>query len=162
MEDYVNNNTIIKNEFYNIFKESVTCPLCNSIYIDPVICMNCQKVYCKKCIDKWSNDNKSCPNNCVEAKYQNCIGKNEILSKLSFKCNKCQKEIKYDEAKNHKDSCSPGKILIEEPTPTTPTQSTPTPTPSGMITMEKISNEQMSVFRNQGKEVIYINGKFIY
>ncbi len=153
MEKYVNNNTIVKNNIYNIFKEEVTCPLCNSIYIDPVICMNCQKVYCKKCIDKRSNDNKSCPNNCVEAKYQNSIGKNEILSKLSFKCNECQKEIKYDEAKSHKDSCSPGKILIEEPTPT------PTPTPTGM-TLEKISKEQMSVLRDQGKEVTYITGKF--
>ena len=31
MENYINENTIIKDELYNAFKESVTCPLCLSI-----------------------------------------------------------------------------------------------------------------------------------
>ena len=114
MEEYINKNTIIENEIYIAFKESVTCPLCLNILINPVMCMNCQKNFCKRCIDSYSQKNSKCPNECSEPKYQISLGKNEILSKLKFKCKKCETQFQYDEAQKHNDCCDPDKSLSSQ------------------------------------------------
>ena len=101
MEEYFNSKTIIEDEIYKAFKETVTCPLCKNILIEPLICMKCQKIYCKKCINNLDLDNKKCPNNCIEPFFENCLGISEILSKLKFKCEKCEKQIEYNDAQNH-------------------------------------------------------------
>ena len=105
MEEYVNNDTLIENQISKIFKASVTCPLCKDILINPLMCTKCQNVYCKKCIDDWIKIRKVCPNNCKELDFQECMGKKDILSKLQFRCIGCQKEIFYNEAQSHHDSC---------------------------------------------------------
>ena len=113
MEKYVNNDTVIDNEMFKIFKPSVTCPLCKNIFIKPVM-SKCQNVYCKNCIDNWSKNNTKCPNNCCEEpEYQNCIFKNEILSQLKFYCVGCGKELAYNEAENHHNSCCPNKTSAD-------------------------------------------------
>ena len=105
MEKYINENTVVKSEIYLAFKEDVTCPICSKLIINPLMCMNCQNVYCKKCIDDWSKKNNKCPNRCKNPKYKKSIEKCNTLSKLKFKCEKCGKEIKYDDVKKHADTC---------------------------------------------------------
>ena len=105
MDEFINEDSVIKNEYYSSFQDSVTCPLCLSIFIDPVMCMKCQNVYCRKCADDWSKKDSKCPNRCLEPKYQKCLQKDEILSNLHFKCEKCKLTISYNKAKNHKDNC---------------------------------------------------------
>jgi hypothetical protein len=109
MELYVNNDTLVEDDISKIFKSSVICPLCKSILIKPFMCMKCQNVYCKKCIDNLSEKNEKCPNNCDSPTFQNCLVKKEILSKLYFCCVGCGKEIPYDEAEKHHISCCPDK-----------------------------------------------------
>ena len=55
--------------------------------------------------------NKNCPSNCHLAQYQKCLGKEEILSKLQFKCIKCDKEIPYKETEKHHIDCCPNRNL---------------------------------------------------
>ena len=114
MEEYINKETVIKNDIFKLFDESVTCLICKNILINPVMCMNCQNVYCKNCTEKWSKENQKCPNGCDNQNYQKCITKNEILSKLKFKCAKCGDEILYDDAKKHHDSCDSNNINVDE------------------------------------------------
>ena len=71
------------------------------------MCMNCQNVYCKKCIDQWSKKDNKCPNRCENPNYKKSIEKNNILSKLKFKCAKCDKEILYDIVEKHVNECDP-------------------------------------------------------
>ena len=52
MEEYVNQNTLKKDEITKLFLPSIIWLLCNDILIKPVMCMKCQKDYCKKCLDK--------------------------------------------------------------------------------------------------------------
>ena len=52
MEKYVNSNTIIKNEVYEAFKDSIICPFCSNLIIEPVICFSCQETFCKNCYKK--------------------------------------------------------------------------------------------------------------
>ena len=155
MENYINENTIIKDELYNAFKESVTCSLCLSILINPVMCMKCQNVFWKKCVSDWSKKDEKCPNGCTEPNYQRCLGQNEILSKLKFKCETCGNNYKYEEAKNHLNSCYPGQINEEE---------NKIENSNNKITInepkfEKLSSDEIERLKRQGNDVTYITGK---
>ena len=143
MEDYINNNTLVENEISTLFKDSFTCPLCKNVFINPYICMNCQKVYCKKCIDNWSKSNKKCPNNCEKPNYQECLGKKDILSKLKFKCSKCAGEIDYDDAERHHNSCT-GKTSSNTP---------------NEKRIKKLTSDEVNILKQEGNEITYITGK---
>ena len=96
MEKYINNETIIKNDIYEAFKDVINCSICQNILIDPVMCMNCQNNFCKKCIEK-----QNICSHCREVNFRKSIGKQDILSKLTFKCKECGKKYLYDEAERH-------------------------------------------------------------
>ena len=76
--------------------------------------MNCQKNFCKRCIDSYSQKNSKYPNECSDSKYQISLWKNEILSKLKFKYKNCVKEFQYDEDQNHNDSCDRDKSISNQ------------------------------------------------
>ena len=145
MEKYINKDTIIENEIYQIFQSSVICPICSNIYIDPILCITCQKVYCKKCIENLKKSNTNNQHNCEKPQNKNSIDKNEILSKLKFYCVGCNKEIEYNNAEEHHNSCCPGK------------------TPSNMIKSEnekkifqKLTPQEAQKFIKDGREVTFI------
>ena len=140
MDGYVNNITLVDSGISQILIISVTCPLCENIYIDPVIC-KCKNIYCKACIDDWIKKNKKCPNKCKKPNYQKCNEKNDILSKLKFRCLGCQKEILYFDAKSHHKSCCPDKKISK---------------------IKKIDKETINAFRNYNDGYIRtIKGKKI-
>ena len=104
MEDirnYINESNIINEEIYNEFKYSVTCQICSNIIYEPMMCMVCQKVYCKLCISQWAITNRKCPYRCINPNYQIAKDMTQLLSKLKFKCKNCNKIIKYNNMKNH-------------------------------------------------------------
>lgn len=155
MEILINDNTIIKDDIYNTFKDSVSCPLCFSILINPIMCMNCQNVFCKSCINEWSKKDDKCPNRCANPNYKRSLGKNEILSKIKVKCENCGNPIQYDNVLRHYKSCCPEKIPpeveknIEEP------EIKPTKKPK----LEKISREEIENLKRNGNDVTDITGK---
>ena len=105
MENFISKDTVVEDAIYSVFKDSVICPICSNILINPVMCMNCQSSYCKKCIERRQEKDNKCPNKCENPNYKSSIEKNNILSKLKFKCQNCGEEILYDNAKSHIDSC---------------------------------------------------------
>ena len=113
MEKYINDDTIVKNEIYLVFQELLNCPICSNILINPYMCMNCQNVYCRKCIEEWSKRNNKCPNRCDNPNYKRSLEKSKTLSKLKFKCQKCGTNFLYDEIKKHSDECKKYKKIIE-------------------------------------------------
>ena len=145
MEEYVNNDTLKEDDISTSFKNSVTCSICNNILINPIICLKCQKVFCKKCIDKWKENNNNCPNNCNEPNYQKCLGKNDILSKFKFFCVGCNDEIDYDKAEAHHNDCCPGKTSAEFK--------------KNEVKLKKLSSNEVEMLKNQGNQITYITGK---
>ena len=115
MEKYINDDLVIKNEMYNAFKDSIKCPICLKILINPMMCMNCQNVYCKNCIEKWKEKNNECPLGCQNPNYQKSLEKNNILSKLKFKCVNCEGEIEYNNVEKHPESCKGKKTIKKIP-----------------------------------------------
>ena len=144
MESYVNKKTLVEDEISKIFLDSVICSLCKSILIKPVMCMKCQKNYCKKCIDNWNENNEKCPNGCDSPNYQESVAKKDIISKFKFRCVICGEEILYDDTENHHDSCSGKKTTKINPE---------------NINMKKLSPEETEKYKKEGKEMVYITSK---
>ena len=161
MEEYINDKTIMKNAIYDTFKDLITCSLCSRILINPVMCMKCQAAFCKKCIDNWSQSNSKCPKGCNEPNYD--IGKvqKDMLSKLEFKCQKCENKFHYDEAEKHSKSCNP-KEPTSTPTPISAKNSNPpnlTENINPQNKIERISTNKMIEIQKQGKDVSHITSK---
>ena len=174
MEEYINNKTVVENDMFKLFKDSVTCPLCKNILINPFMCIKCQKVYCKRCIDIRTNNNEK------------CLLKNDILSKLKFKCLRCEQEIEYSNVQSHYDSCSqnittPDKLTEEmknSNTTNTPKEEsenrvenqqdssniekTSTENTDTHEIMRRLTREEMDKLKKEGKKVTYISGKNNY
>jgi len=79
-------NFDIKNETFNSFPELIICQICQCIMLEPVMCLNCQNYYCKKCIEDWKKKSPTCPNKCEEPIFKNVIEKNRLITKMKFKC----------------------------------------------------------------------------
>ena len=106
------------------------------------MCMNCLNVYCKKCIDDWSKKNNKCPNRCENPNYRKSIEKCNTLSKLKFKCEKCGKEIKYDDVKKHADTCEVNIINQSNQTDN-----------GNIKRLKKIKKEEVNKLKKKGKLV---------
>ena len=105
MEKYINDNTVVDAEIYKVFKDFIKCPICHNILINPIMCLGCQKAYCKKCIDEWSKNDDRCPTRCKNPTYQKNVEKNNMLSRLKFKCEICGEKVDYDSVEKHMEIC---------------------------------------------------------
>ena len=102
MEEYANEKTIVKDNIYEMFKESILCEICHSIMIEPVICLNCQNTFCKKCKEKLEENGENCPGKCQKPIIKDVIQKNNNITKFKFKCIKgCGQEILFNNLLPH-------------------------------------------------------------
>jgi hypothetical protein len=102
MEEYINENTIIKDEIYKAFKDNIYCCSCKHLMIEPVMCSECQSTFCKNCLEKSMEKRKSCPNKCENSSFIKINEKNNSITKCKFKCIKgCKKEISFHDIKEH-------------------------------------------------------------
>ena len=110
IEEYINEDSIVKNELYEELKDSITCPICECLMIEPMVCSKCQNTYCKKCIDGWKKKSNSCPNRC-DSEFNKVIEKKNFITKMKFKCLKgCGEEIKFKDLEEHyKKNCTSNK-----------------------------------------------------
>ena len=74
------------------------------------MCIHCQNVYCRQCINKWRIINAKCPLRCINPNYQISHDIAKILSNLKFKCKNCNNIFNYNDMKNHFTGC---KILTD-------------------------------------------------
>ena len=102
----LNEDNLIKDEFYQAFKESIICPICNEILLEPMMCMNCQNVFCKDCIETWKKKDNKCPFRCENPIYKMSNEKNSILFNLKFECENCGEIFNYQNILNHS-NCTP-------------------------------------------------------
>jgi len=102
MEEYINEETIIKNEIYNAFKENIYCPICRHLMIEPAMCTQCQSTFCKNCFEKSMKKRKTCPNKCKNSSFININEKNNSITRCKFKCIKgCLEEISFNDIIKH-------------------------------------------------------------
>ena len=94
--DFLTDDCIIEDEVYAGIKDIIKCKYCFKILKEPMICRDCQNVYCKACIDKKPNICK-----CKNPDYVPSIDKKAVLSMLKYRCKNCKKEVKYNEVESH-------------------------------------------------------------
>ena len=106
-KDYFSEDCIVENDYYKAIKNLLICPLCNKLYKKPLMCSICQNVYCQNCLEQYVKK-KICPNNCNNNKFTKSISRNELLSKVVYKCKNCSKEVFLNDIKAHLESnCLP-------------------------------------------------------
>ena len=160
MEEYINDDTLIENEYYKVIKDLVICPLCFCILIDPIMCIKCQNVFCKKCVKNWEKKEDKCPNRCIEPNYQTSKGKIEILSNLQFKCKDCKMTIKYNEVEEHRQICCADLLQTYEIIDI-PNDNASLGTPSSCnntnlsYKFKKLTSEEMYNLKNKGNKINY-------
>ena len=101
LTEYIQEKYIINRNLYESIKDSVTCAICSNIIINPTVCMNCQKAYCRNCITHWNNLKHYCPYKCDNSKYNKSIVVANLLSKLNFTCKDCFNIVNYDKMEKH-------------------------------------------------------------
>ena len=115
MEKYINEETIEKDNIYDLIKDKITCPICNNIMIEPVICLGCQTTFCKKCKKILKKKKQNCPNECKNPTISDVVEKNNMISKFKFKCIKgCGTEIPFKDINKHYNSdCLSKKKIVK-------------------------------------------------
>jgi len=103
MSDIINDtDNICNREYFDKFKDILSCVLCKGFIYKPIECRECGTNYCKKCIDNCGKKGNCCVNNCSTppcnspTKATKCI-----IEKLEIKCQKCLKVIKYNNYPSH-------------------------------------------------------------
>ena len=99
-DDYFKDDSLVEDQLYISLKDLLICPYCHKLLKNPYMCSKCQKNYCKKCLEEYSNM-KKCPNDNKESEFKHSIMINEMLSKLKYKCKNCKKEIFQSDIKSH-------------------------------------------------------------
>lgn len=117
MEKYVNEDTIIKTDAYEIIKDNLLCPICKHLMVEPVICLNCQNTLCKKCSENLKAKGQNCPYNCENSILKDVIGKNNLITKFKYRCIKgCGEELSFNDIEKHYNSkCCLKKIKTLTP-----------------------------------------------
>lgn len=111
-EEYFSDDCIVENSLFKSLKELLICPLCKNIFKEPLMCSECQGVFCEKCLDNYLSG-KVCPNKCHNNKFSKSISKNELLSKIKYKCKNCKKEVMQSDINSHLESNCQPKTQIE-------------------------------------------------
>ena len=102
MEEYINEETIVKDSIYETFCDSIQCQICKEIMISPLICLNCQSRFCQKCMEQLKESEYKCPGKCEEPNITEVTEKNNYIKKFKFNCIKgCGKQLKFEEIEFH-------------------------------------------------------------
>lgn len=78
------------------------CSICMTLVNDPVKCGdNCESLFCRACIKKWSAKETSCPKKCGQAGQAFKEGKlvkyeRNTLNNIQFTCEKCGSTYSYE------------------------------------------------------------------
>ena len=93
-------------EFVQRLPRELTCSICMKVSIQPHLVNCCEKQFCKRCLDKWSMKNKSCPL-CRSEDFSTILlkQKSRKIGELKVYCpNKqhgCKEELKIVEYADH-------------------------------------------------------------
>ena len=103
------NDAFIENcKDYELIIDSIKCPICLNVLLEPIECNKCQCIICENCFFILQLADKSCVNDfCKEGKYEKANKfTRSILSNLLIKCYACQKgKIRYEDYCEHIKKC---------------------------------------------------------
>ena len=93
-------------DFFEALPEKLTCPICMKALSEPHLVNCCETVFCKGCLDKWSQNAKTCPH-CRSTDFSHMLLKQQSrkIGELKVYCpNKkhgCECVLKISEYGDH-------------------------------------------------------------
>jgi TNF receptor-associated factor 4 len=100
---------LVIEEFQEI-SEDMICIICQNIVRTPVLCQECNGLFCYQCINKWNSSYPTCPacrkkfkEKNLPKNFLNIINKIKLLCQFSYKG--CDKILKYESFFQHIDVC---------------------------------------------------------
>lgn len=110
---YLDPDDIVNTDHYESIKEVAICDICTGIVWEPKQCSSCENTFCTTCFDAWQAKNDSCPFKCENFQMKDATRiVRTMISKLEFKCHTCGETVKYDDMKEHMDSCEETERVI--------------------------------------------------
>lgn len=79
---------VLNQDYLKMLKElgvNYMCEICDGILQNPYSCSECQRTFCKFCIDQWMAKGNGCLYRCEGAKFKLNRQMRDFLSKLKFK-----------------------------------------------------------------------------
>lgn len=108
LEGGIDSNLLVGD--FKEMEDTISCPICLNILLDPICCKSCSLPMCSKCCKDWVSKNNSCPNRCksfVESPLDRLASK--FLSSIKLKCanheQSCDKILSYDNFISHLLQC---------------------------------------------------------
>ena len=145
-DSYIDDDCIIKDETFLAFKNLLMCNICNKILKEPMMCKNCQKVFCKTCIEK----NKKCE--CSGTEFVENQDKYMMLKMIKYLCRNCKEEVKYDDVEKHLGN---GCETRENE-----------PRLADCIykkhELKKLTDDEIKEVRDKGQQIYHLSGKKIF
>ena len=97
---------------YEVFNEKFpdfVCQICLSFVLDPVECLTCNSIFCRKCLYEYTLYSKHCPNRCdINYRSVNRILKN-IINAVKIPCiyfhKGCKEILKFEDYDRHLKQC---------------------------------------------------------
>ena len=106
---------------YQDMAEDMICIICQNIVRNPILCNECNGLFCHPCINKWNSNYPSCPacrkkfkEKNLPKNFINIINKIKLFCQFSYKG--CDKILKYEGIFQHIDTCDYAvcKCIAEE------------------------------------------------
>ena len=115
-DEYFSDDCVVEDTLYISLKDLITCPLCSKIFKEPYMCNECQQVYCKKCLQQDSKL-KICPKEKKRSTFSLSKNKNELVSKIKYRCKNCLEEVIQSDIKAHlTKSCEHNEVIKKRKT----------------------------------------------
>ena len=100
---FIDDDCLIKDEIFMGTQHLVICVLCKKVLKNPMKCKNCQKSYCKVCIDKKG---ECTTDNCLSDEFVENTSIYTLLKFIKYKCSNCEEIVEYNDVEKHlKDGC---------------------------------------------------------
>ena len=146
---YIDDDCIIKDETFLMFQNLLICDICKKILKNPMMCKNCQKVFCKACIDKRGE----CPSsNCLGSEFIINTDKQAMLKMIIYSCRNCKEEVKYDDVEKHlKNGCI---TQTDEPKLADTIRKKPK--------LRKLTPEEVKKAKDKGEKIYHLSSKNIF
>lgn len=100
--------------------DSMECLIDNMIPFEPVMCANCQRVFCSDCIESWKKNSNKCPLRCeplIVVPLKNSILQTQ-LEKIKLKCCfsdfGCKESLNINNISYHQKHCEYQCIRCEK------------------------------------------------
>ena len=86
--------------------QNLSCAICHSVMVDPVVIPGCGHAMCRKCVVRSSMEKRECT--LCRDQYSKCHPNTTlrgIIDNLKVKCPHCEEELRRGQIEDHNKSC---------------------------------------------------------